>query len=79
MADCLANLGHSLETFLGHLGVPGVHGFDAALYVFGGALLLWVCFAVSAVIRTAQRRDSLRNQRRHSVTTAELAHAMRDI
>jgi len=74
MADCLANLGHSLETLLGYVGVSGAHRFEAALYIFGGTVFLWVCFAVPAAIRTAQQCGSPRKQRRHSTTAAAVAH-----
>jgi hypothetical protein len=74
MSDCLANLGHSLDTLLGRLGVPGVHGFEAALCIFGAFILLWVCYAVPAAIRTVQLGGTPRKQRRHPMTTAAVAH-----
>lgn len=74
MAECFARMGHSLDTLLGYLGVTGVHRLDAALWIFGASILLWVCFAIPAVLRTAQLGGAPRRQRRHSMTAVETGY-----
>jgi hypothetical protein len=74
MSESLTQVGHSLDSLLDRLGVPGVHGFEAALYIFSAFILLWVCYAIPAAIRTAQLAGTPRKQRRHSMTTAAVAH-----
>jgi hypothetical protein len=74
MADCLAQVGHGLDSLAGYLSVTGVDRFEAALCIFGGVIVIWVCVAVPSVIRTAQLGGTPRKPRRRSMTTADLAH-----
>ena len=73
MADWLTNLGRGIDTLSGYLGITGAHRFDAALCIFGGAILIWVGVAVPKAIRIALLGGMPRKQRRHSMTTAQLS------
>lgn len=73
MADWLTSLGHGLDSLMGYLGVSGVNGFNAALCIFAGAIVIWVCIVVPAGIRTALL-DGTPRTRRHSKATVALAH-----
>ena len=73
MPDALTNLGQGVNTLLGHLGITGVHRFDAALCIFSAAVVIWACIEVPKVIRIAQLGGIPRKQRRNSMRIAELA------
>jgi len=53
MADWLDGLGQSLKILLGYLGVRGVSGLEAALYILGATISLGFCAAVRSAIRIA--------------------------
>ncbi len=60
MADYVAGLGHSLGAFLDHLGIHGVNGLEAGLYIFGATFVLVLCLAVHSAVRMAFLRCSVR-------------------
>jgi hypothetical protein len=60
MADFFAGLGHSLGVFLGYLGIHGVNGLEAGLYVLGVTVFLVLCAAIHSALRMAFLRCSAR-------------------
>jgi hypothetical protein len=60
MADFFAGLGHWLGILLGYLGIHGVNGLEAGLYILGVTVVLVLCAAVNSAVRMAFLRCSVR-------------------
>lgn len=60
MADFLTGLGHELDILLDHLGIRGVSGLEAGLYVLGATVVFVLCAAVHSAVRMAFLRCSVR-------------------
>ncbi|MGO9009962.1 MAG: hypothetical protein ACLQPN_07655 [Bryobacteraceae bacterium] len=60
MAEYVAVANHALDILLGHLGIHGVHGLEAGLYIVGATISIGFCAAVPSAFRIAFLRCSAR-------------------
>ncbi len=58
MTDYFGELGHWLDSLLGHFGIQSINGLDPSLCVLGAAIFLGFCAAVPSAIRMAFLRCS---------------------
>ena len=60
MADYVAVANHVVDILLGYLGIHGVNGLEAGLYILGVTVVLVLCAAVNSAVRMAFLRCSVR-------------------
>ncbi|HEY9142103.1 MAG TPA: hypothetical protein VIN93_14495 [Bryobacteraceae bacterium] len=60
MADYVAVANHVVDILLGYLGIHGVHGLEAGLYIVGATVSVGFCAAVPSAFRIAFLRCSAR-------------------
>ena len=60
MSNILASLAPALDSAMSQLGIHGISGLDASVYIVGATVFLGFCAAVHSATRIANLRCSAR-------------------
>jgi len=60
VANVLASLAPALDSVMSQLGIHGISGLNASIYVVGATVLIGFCAAVHSATRIANLRCSAR-------------------